>query len=80
MSPPQFASHEAFENLGDRVEDLAIEHRQLRDRFDAHTLALAAAMEGVKLQLQALRWIGVTIAGGVMAVVVAVVIGWVVRR
>jgi CHASE3 domain sensor protein len=77
---PQFASHEALSNLGNRVTDIANEHRELRDRCEAHTLALAAAMEGVKLQLQALRWIGVTIAGGVMAVVVAVVIGWVVRR
>ena len=76
----QFASAESVVHVGERVTDIEESHKDLRERFEAHTLALAAAMEGVKLQLQALRWIGVTIAGGVMAVVVAVVVGWVVRR
>ena len=79
MSPPQFASHESVVHVGDRVTDIEQSHKELRERFEAHSLALASAMEGVRLQLQALRWIGVTIAGGVMAVVVALVLRMVLK-
>lgn len=71
---PQFASHEALVNLDSKVDDVIQDHKELRDKFDSHNLELAEAMAGVKLQLQAIRWIGVSIAGCTATIAVALVL------